>query len=130
MTHAPSATFFRFAAVGSVGFVADAALFFLLLHALSWHWAPARLVAFLGAVTLTWAGNRSYTFGSQGAPRREALRYLLAQSTGCGINYLTFLAVMTTGAADSRLILPYLLGTAAGLVFNYAAARGFVFRQP
>lgn len=120
--------FTRFCLVGGSGFVIDALLFFTLVHGAQTPWLSARILAFVGAVAVTWAGNRRFTFASQAGPAAESARYLLTQSGGCGVNYLSFVIAVQLLGSGGFLILPYLLGTAAGLSFNYALSRAWVFR--
>jgi putative flippase GtrA len=122
--------FLRFSLVGGAGFVVDAAVFFLLVQAAGKAWWLARLLAFLAAVGVTWAGNRWFTFGSRGRPWSEGLRYLGVQSLGCAVNYGVFLACVMAAGAERGLLLPYLAGTAAALVSNYLLSRHYVFRNP
>ncbi len=122
--------FLRFFLVGGAGFIVDAAVFFLLAQGVGKAWWLARLLAFLAAVGVTWAGNRWFTFGSSAQPGPEGLRYLGVQSLGCGVNYAVFLAWITAAGVEQGLLLPYLAGTAAALVSNYLLSRHYVFRNP
>ncbi len=122
--------FLRFFLVGGAGFVVDATVFFLLAQGAGKAWWLARLLAFLAAVGVTWAGNRWFTFGSRAQPGPEGLRYLGVQSLGCGVNYAVFLAWVTAAGVERGLLLPYLAGTAAALASNYLLSRHYVFRNP
>lgn len=122
--------FLRFLLVGGAGFVVDAAVFFLLAQGAGKAWWLARLLAFLAAVGVTWAGNRWLTFGSSARPGPESLRYLGVQGLGCGVNYAVFLAWITVAGVEQGLLIPYVGGTAAALVSNYLLSRHYVFRKP
>lgn len=120
--------FARFSTVGAAGFVVDALVFFAAVNLLHLGWAAARALAFLVAVGVTWQGNRRLTFRSQASPRREAGLYLGVQCAGCLVNYLAFLAAVAVVGSGQWLVLPYLVGTAAGMVFNYTLLRTWVFK--
>lgn len=127
-TAAASSTLLRFSGVGAVGFVVDALVFFFVVNGLHANWAAARALAFLCAVGVTWQGNRRVTFGSNASPRGESVRYLAVQCGGCLVNYGAFVACAKILDPGGWLVVPYLAGTAAGMIFNYTLSRCFVFR--
>ena len=121
----------RFAAVGCVGFAVDVAMLQLLRAAgagLLW----GRAGSFLVAATTTWALNRRYTFDDRAATAgRQWLRFLAANGVGGAINF----GVYTALGLGSRLCreqpaLAVAAGSLAGLAFNFAASRHWVFRFP
>lgn len=121
-------TFLKFLVAGCLGFVIDAIVFFALVGWAGAPWWLARIAAFLVAVCATWYVNRRFTFGSRALARPQALRYLLVQSAGCGVNYVV-LVVSAAWLRNTGLpVWPYLFGTAAGLAWNYSLCRSLVFR--
>lgn len=120
-------TFLRFSIAGGLGFGIDATVFFALVGWTGTSWWLARVLAFLVAVGATWYLNRRLTFRSRGQAPREMLHYFFVQSAGCLINYLVFIAAVTTMPDERWPILPYLFGSAAALVWNYTLSRRFVF---
>ncbi len=120
-------TFLRFSFIGTLGFIIDATVFFLSVNLLALNWAESRVLAFLMAVGATWLGNRRVTFRSSAPPKTEVLRYFAVQSGGCLVNYLSFVGFAAAFGTGRWLIAPYLVGTAAGMIFNYSLSRYFVF---
>lgn len=55
---------FKFALVGGVGFIADTLIFISCFKLLLLPLFQARLIAFFGAASVTWLGNRVFTFSS------------------------------------------------------------------
>lgn len=124
----------QFIVAGGIGFAVDA---FLLLQLAAQGWTPfsARLVSFLGAVSVTWLINRRGAFGDRraqqaGAAAGEYSRYLIAQSLGAGINLAVFAVTLwLLPSLREQLILPLAVGSICALFFNYAAMHCYVFPQ-
>jgi putative flippase GtrA len=124
--------FLRFAVVGAGGFAIDVAVFLSMLAAGSSPYLARGVSAFL-AVTATWWFNKEWTFRE---PEAEARRgtypaYLAVQSGGLVVNYGVFAtvqAMIAGGPIHSFAALA--AGAAAALLFNFAGARGIVFRRP
>jgi putative flippase GtrA len=121
-----SVKFLRFAAVGIVGFAADAGA----LAALIWltQGSPylLRVGSFLAAATVTWWLNRRVTFSDtlSRSPLRQWSRFLAANSAGALVNYAVFAAMV--GAAWPP-IAGVAAGSLSGLLFNFHFSRRFVF---
>ena len=118
----------RFLAVGSVGFVTDAAVFFGFVYGFGGTIVAARVLASLIAMSVTWALNRSVTFSDGRMQNRTAEygKYLVASFVGMGAN----LVVLTeAGKVDAGFyhVPAYLLGALAGLLVNYALYDRLVF---
>lgn len=120
-----SPSFYRFGAVGFVGFLVDAGTF-AWLH--TWWHAPhlARLGAFLVAVNATYFLNKRFTF-----PHKERTRpvaYLIGQSVSLAVNMSVFSLVIWKPV---WLPTQYYLGLAAGSVsamfLNYELSRRYAF---
>lgn len=122
----------RFAVVGATGFLIDTAV---LYAAISIGLGPAigRLLSFLCAVFFTWQLNRRFTFVAKAASNSqerwaEWLRYLMAMSGGGLVNLVIYALVVSTFTPHPALPLAAVAsGSAAGLAFNYASARWWVY---
>lgn len=116
---------YKFAVVGTAGFVVDAGAFTLLLP---WLREPliSRFGSFLIAVGVTFILNRRFTFARRA--RSRPLVYFVGQGIGAAINMLVFAAVIW-----HPIWLPwqYYFGLASGsllaMVFNYEMSRRYVF---
>lgn len=134
MTPAPPRArdqFLRFTLVGAAGFLVDAGALLLALQAMGLGLYGGRVFSYLCAATLTWICNRRFTFANQtGAPAREWLRFLGANTIGGLVNYGVYAAlVSTTSAGAAWPVLGVAAGSACGLLFNFAASKFWVFRR-
>lgn len=123
--------FLRFSAVGVVAFLVDAGT---LQSALWLGLDPysGRVVSYLFAATSAWAMNRRYTFrvGSAEGLGREWLAYLGANAFGGLVNYGTYVAaIWASDLARAWPVLAVGAGSVAGLFFNFAVNKYYVFRQ-
>lgn len=120
-----SPAFYRFGAVGFIGFLVDAGAFTVLQ---AWWQAPhlARLGAFLVAVNATYLLNKRFTFPNHEQPRPVA--YFAGQSVSLAVNMGIFSLVIWKPV---WLPLQYYLGLIAGSVsamfLNYELTRRFAF---
>ena len=130
--HSRLREFLLFAFAGTIGFAVDAGTVTALRH-----WAGADLVSakaagFSLAVTVTWGLNRQWAFaGGASTTRRlrEWGRYVWTNGLGGLVNNGTYLvAVFSSDALAQQPALAVALGSLAGMVFNYLAARRWVFR--
>lgn len=121
--------FLHFCVAGTLGFLVDAGL----VQALVWAGAGpylARLVSVSLAVLTTFAYNRRVTFHDRpGGPLPSAFgRYLLGNAAGLSVNYGAYaLLVASLPVARSWPVLAVAVGSVAGMLVNFAAARHFVF---
>lgn len=116
----------KFALVGAAGFVVDALVFYVLTQ-IGLGILPARFIAFWIAATVTWLGNKHFTFACQ-------------QKAGLVVQWLKHMA-SAHGSGAANLVSFYLLswiypvaiafvlGVLVGAVFNYWLSDKFVFRQ-
>lgn len=123
--------FLAFMVVGTIGFVVDAGIVWVLTRE-GINAIAAQLVAFTVAVTVTWLGNRSWTF-SQSTRRlsiaREWSLYVSANTLGWLVNNGVYVALVVTVPLIARQpVWAVAAGSLGGLSFNYAAARRVVFR--
>ena len=120
----------RFAFVGGIGFVVDAGILTWLVTVVGWHHYPARAISFSAAVTVAWALNRRFTFAKTNNPKREYARYFSIQIIGAVINLGTYVAVIEAWPRTAATpVIPLALGAALALLFNFVAARFFVFAR-
>ncbi|NVD06349.1 GtrA family protein [Vibrio sp. JPW-9-11-11] len=120
----------RFACVGSVGFVVDAAVFSLCFYLVGIDPFAARVVAFFCAATVTWYGNRRFTFANS---QRQYLTQWLKFLSGATVSALPNLAVfkalwLLLGGAGLAPIIALAAGVLAGMVSNYLISRRWVFK--
>jgi putative flippase GtrA len=118
----------RFALVGIAGYVVNAGM----VEALAPAMGPicAQVLAFPVAVTVTWWLNRRYTFGaSHRAIHHEWLRFVLANALGWVVNNGAYVwMIFSMPLAYKHPALAVAVGSLAGMVFNFAMTRQFVFQ--
>ncbi|KQW43207.1 MULTISPECIES: GtrA family protein [unclassified Roseateles] len=120
--------FFRFCLTGAVGFVTDAGVTLALTSWAGLHVAPARILAFLVAGTVTWWLNRQFTFRTSGGSANW-LQYLLTTGMGAFINFAIYLGVIRLlGSAPLQLLAAVAAGSGVALFFNYFVSRRWIFR--
>ncbi|MBN8242195.1 GtrA family protein [Nitratireductor aquimarinus] len=118
--------FLRFLAVGGTGFVVDAGLFAIALRLLEQPHA-SRALAIVGAITFTWAANRTLTFETGGKSKlAEYIHYFAVSMVGAAANFAAFSAVLWL--TESTMI-SFVLGTCAGLLLNYTGYSRLVFAR-
>jgi putative flippase GtrA len=117
-----------FATVGAIGFVVDATLLSLLVHAWSWSHYSARAVSFAAAVTVTWYCNRHWVFTRTDNMTFEYGAYFGVQSVGAAINLGAYALIIAAFPGLARApVIPLAIGAALALLFNYWAASRWVF---
>ena len=110
----------RFAMVGGLGFLVDAAILQSLVH-LGVRAVLARVASIAVAVVVTWVLNRNLTFAARRPPSwSEFGAYLLNSLVGMLVNYGLFSAAMLLHAP---LMAALAIGTVAGAVFNFIRYR-------
>jgi putative flippase GtrA len=120
--------FLSFAVVGTIGFVVDLGVLYVVAPALGWY--GGRVLSFLAAASVTWALNRRFTFAARhsGAIGREYLRYLLTMLGGALVNYGAYVLTLHWVGGPLAPALGVALGSGAGLAVNFLTARFLVFR--
>ena len=122
--------FLVFGIVGTSGFLVDAAIVFVLTH-VGMGALPAQAMAFAVAVTITWLGNRFWTFRDRAGRlslSREWARYVSANTVGWLVNNGVYtLLVLLVPFVAREPVWAVAAGSLAGLAFNYNAARRVVF---
>jgi putative flippase GtrA len=124
--------FLRFGMVGTLGFVIDAGLLYLLLWA-GLGFYGGRAISFLVAATATWSCNRSFTFRSHSAGgklRNEWVAYLGLMAVGAAVNYGVYaLAIQGSALIRAHPVLGVALGAVLGMLVNYRNARSLLRRD-
>jgi putative flippase GtrA len=125
-----AAQFLRFALVGAAGFLVDAGALTLAMKGFGLGPYAARAFSYFCAATFTWFCNRHFTFANaSGAPAPEWLRFMGANALGGALNYGVYAALVAFSAAvAAQPVLGVAAGSIAGLAFNFAASKRWVFR--
>jgi putative flippase GtrA len=117
-----------FVAVGAIGFAIDASILTALVSGFGWSHYAARAVSFAAAVTATWLCNRRWVFEKTPDARKEYGTYLVTQIVGATINLGGFALLIELFPALARIpVVPLAGGGILALLFNYFAARRWVF---
>lgn len=123
----------QFIIAGGIGFGVDAAILMALTEFAGWPPMRARVVSFIGAVSVTWLLNRYLAFADRRALQAatsasEYARYVLTQSMGAAVNLAVFaLALWSLPELRAHLLVPLALGSACALCCNYIAMHYLVF---
>jgi len=125
-----SSPLLRFALVGVVGFVIDAATLYA-MAAVGLGIRLGRIVSYLFAVTTTWALNRRYTF------RRpfgysllgEWARYCTSQLAGAAVNLGVYYLLIRIDYVANHPVIGVAAGSLAVLLINFTVAKVAVFRS-
>jgi putative flippase GtrA len=121
----------RFGAVGTIGFVIDAASLRFCLMALGLDFYSGRVISFLVAATATYILNRVWTFGGQGSGRthRQLALWLALMSGSALINYGTYVLCLQLDPIIRQWPeLAVAAGSISAMGINFLAARFIVFR--
>ena len=119
-----------FAVVGGVGFIVDAGILSALVQIADWSHFSARALSFATAVTVTWYLNRRWVFSPTVNRAREYGSYFGVQTVGAVINLGTYALVIAVFPSLAQLpVIPLAVGSALALLFNYSAAKRWVFAQ-
>lgn len=125
--------FFRFALVGSVGFVVDAAVLYLAIAWLATGLFASRLLSYFVAATVTWLLNRRFTFApsddsSRYAAANQWSRYVAVNGVGALVNLGVYsLAIILSDICRQHPILPLALGSGVAMIVNYLFSKHLVF---
>lgn len=120
-----------FLSVGAVGFLADFSAFTALLWVMPSSVYLTRIMAFCGAVFVTWYLNRRFTFKRTGTGGilAEIAAYFAASGVSGGLNISTYSAIVyLAGQTWFALYAAMVAGTLVGLVSNYLLYTRAVFR--
>ena len=121
-----------FAAVGTVGFLLDAAIVWALTQFTNITPIWAKLIAFPFAVTLTWLLNRNSTFKDRKQPNylKEWAKYIQVNSLGAITNNVSFIILVAKiDYLYQQPIIAVALGSIIGMTFNYLGSKIWVFKR-
>ena len=117
----------RFVVVGSIGFVADAAMLALLLAATPLGPFVARLLSIGFGLTVTWLCNRTLTFRpSSRGMLREGARYGGVGITTSIVNYLVY-GVLLLAMPSMAPLLAMVVASLAAMALSYLGYSRLVF---
>jgi putative flippase GtrA len=125
--------FLRFAVIGTVAFVIDTIVLYVMLWIGVGHYR-GRVVSYLVALTFTWYGNRRITFATTRAHGAQAIaaewvRYLMANLTGGLVNYAMYAWLVSAfPLVSANPVLGVAAGSIAGLSVNFTLSKLLVFR--
>ncbi len=123
--------FARFGTVGVAGAIVDVATVYATMAALGLYLSG--LLAYLAAVTTTWALNRAWTFAGRGSGSllRQWMLFVAANGVGFVLNRGTFFALVTlVPVCAQHPVIAILAGVGAGMFANFNLSRSVVFRAP
>jgi putative flippase GtrA len=122
--------FARFIVVGGIGFLIDAGVLTLALHALTASVYVARALSFTTAVIATWLLNRMLVFDADAHVSMigEYGRYFATQVAGAVSNLGVFVALIAwMPRLGAMPVVPLAAGAALGALVNYAGSALWVF---
>ncbi|KVC46952.1 polysaccharide synthesis protein GtrA [Burkholderia pseudomultivorans] len=120
-----------FAVAGTIGFVVDAGVLYIMLLLGSGPYI-GRIVSFFCAAFVTWQINRRVTFSPSRTRSilREWLEYLLAMALGGLCNYAIYAALIKLLPQGQLAPLSAVAGgSVAGMTINFLSAKLWVFRK-
>lgn len=122
----------KFAMVGCIGFVVDLSSLFLFYDLLGIDLIPARMLAFILAVTTTWYGNRRYTFSEFNLVENrlhEWSRFFCSSVMSAVPNIGTFFILsLILPTTHTWILFGMIAGILVGYYSNYKFATGWVFK--
>lgn len=122
-----------FLAVGGTGYVVDVAAFNALRAAgplATMDPSVARTLAVVAAMTVTYAGNRAFTWSGSANQRREVALFVLFNVIAFGFSVMTLVVSHDLLGFTSRLadnISANVIGLALGTAFRFVTYKTFVF---
>lgn len=122
--------FFKFGTVGVVGFIVDTIFLYIGIHALGLSRIAAGLFAYPFAVTVSWFGNRIFTFRhiDHEPMAKQWTKFAVVCAVGLVFNRGAYsLSVSTIQFVYDYPFIGLLIGTAAGMFFNFFASKKIVF---
>ncbi len=118
----------RFLLVGALGFLVDISVLGVMVHAFDIDPIISRLVAFAGAVWVTYYFNSHYTYGIH--PREVSFRrYMTVQIMGAAINLGSYTWLVLAGGLADYPMVALACGSALGTINNFTLSRKFVFLE-
>ena len=122
--------FLLFGLVGSVGFVLDTAVLYLISESVGLYWG--RLFSFATSVFVTWILNRNLTFADRRSDKpkhHELIIYFLLMALGGLVNYATYvILILNFTLAHQQPVWGVAAGGVTGMLLNLFSARHFLFK--
>lgn len=119
----------RFGIVGTIGFVIDATVLWLLLATTPLGPFIARAIAIVVALVATWYLNRSFTFGASSRSLAvEGFRYGSVGVTSAVVNYLIY-TLLLLSLPILQPLAALVLASIAAMAFSFFGYSRFVFRR-
>lgn len=131
LRHPTTLQFLKFGMIGLIGFIIDIAFLYIGIEFLGLGRIAAGFFAFPFAVTVTWVGNRLFTFRHQKHEpfAKQWGKFVVVCAVGLIFNRGTYtLMVSLIPLVYDYPVLGLLGGTAAGMFFNFFASKRLVFR--
>lgn len=123
----------KFALVGGIGFIVDATTMVLLFDSLGLDLLPARMIAFITAVTSNWFLNRRFTFISLAGNRAasaEWLRFFISALLSAIPNLgVFFLLMQLLPESLPEILFAMSAGILIGYACNYQLAKSWVYKS-
>ena len=123
----------KFALVGGIGFIVDTTTMVLLFDSLGLDLLPARMIAFITAVTSNWFLNRKFTFiglAANGAASAEWLRFFISALLSAVPNLgVFFLLMQLLPESLPAILLAMSAGILIGYACNYQLAKLWVYKS-
>jgi putative flippase GtrA len=123
--------FIKFSIIGFIGFAIDCIMLYVGIHIFGFGKYASAIFSFPFAVTVTWIGNRLFTFRGQSSRpvHQEWAQFFVVCGCGFILNRGAYsLSLATIPLAYQYPVLGLLVGTATGMFFNFFVSRKIVFR--
>ena len=121
-----SSRFIRFSGVGTVGFIVDSSVLYLMVYIAGFNLFAGRIISYLFAASTTWFLNRHFTFTDFKCSQRtrQWFKFVLVNTAGGIINYAVYAgAIVISTTVTNHPIIGVAIGSLAGLIVNYTASR-------
>jgi putative flippase GtrA len=124
--------FVRFGIAGGLGTITNLGLFFLLVDLGPLGPLLGMLLCFFIAASQNYVLNELWTFATAAPGKMSLARYgkfIVASLAGLAVN-AAVLGSMLAIHDFPLFVIPQAVGIAAGMLFNFAASRWLIFKQP
>lgn len=118
--------------MGFAGFLLDIAVMWALVYGLEiaetrTEIIGCRVIAWAGAILLTYFMNAKLTFGAS-IRHSRFVNYLFIQTIGAGINIGSFSLLMVMGPLQDKPLYAMIVGNILAVINNFLLVRTFVYR--
>ena len=125
--------FFKFAIIGTIGFVVDATILLIFVNILNIEIYISRIASFCCAVLITWLLNRKFTFDLSSInmkKSKEYIYYFIIQFIGVLINYTIFIILINQYLIlKQNLIIPLAIASIIAMFFNFYMLKIKLYKQ-